>query len=376
MRDKSRKRIVIVLSSLSTGGTEREVVNIVNHLNMKRFEVQIWLFNKKGSLLKQVDKKIKIVDYKKKNKLSFIRIVFQMSKMIKEFKPDLIIQFTTNHSGIVSLLAKKFSGERTSNVISLRNLTSIKIKIQRKWSFFIPMIGIKFFYRWADMILVNSKAIKNDLVEVFNLRAERIKIIFSTVDWEKVKKLSTEKIDLDCVDKDYLLVVSRLVEQKRVDLIIRAFYLIKDRVRQNLVIVGDGPEEKELKKLVDKLDLEKRVIFIGNQINPYKYMKKAELLLLGSEIEGCPHVVIEAMMLGTLCMTTRYLGVDEVITSNCGYIFKSGDLKGISEEIFKALNNKKQNKLRIKRGWLESKKFEISREIKKYEAFFETAMSV
>lgn len=95
----------------------------------------------------------------------------------------------------------------------------------------------------------------------------------------------------------YLLNVARLVPQKNHRLLLQAYALM--RTSLPLVLVGDGPLREELEALAAELDIAERVHFAGRQLNPYPWMKHAQLFILSSRHEGLGIVLLEALACGT-----------------------------------------------------------------------------
>jgi glycosyltransferase involved in cell wall biosynthesis len=91
------------------------------------------------------------------------------------------------------------------------------------------------------------------------------------------------------------------MRQKRYDRLLFAYK--KSGTPLPLVIVGGG-ELDQIKIQIDKLDLKNKVIFIGANSNPYKFMKHATALLLSSDYEGLPTVIIEAFICGIPVIST------------------------------------------------------------------------
>ncbi len=110
-----------------------------------------------------------------------------------------------------------------------------------------------------------------------------------------------------------LLFVGRLVDVKRVDVLVRA---IACSEAARLEIVGDGPELDSLETLVAELGMEGRVSFAGALAHGevLRRVAAADALVLASSHEGLPHVVLEALVSGTPVVTSRAGGVEEVVT--------------------------------------------------------------
>ena len=94
-----------------------------------------------------------------------------------------------------------------------------------------------------------------------------------------------------------ILFIGDLVPRKRVDNLIKVLAELDENL--TLAIVGDGPERKKLQTLVRKLDLMKRISFVGNVQNVEDFFNQSKILVLPSHKEGVPAVAVEAMYTGT-----------------------------------------------------------------------------
>ncbi|WP_231566457.1 glycosyltransferase [Litchfieldella xinjiangensis] len=95
----------------------------------------------------------------------------------------------------------------------------------------------------------------------------------------------------------YIVNVARLVPAKDQALLLRAY--AKAQPRERLVLVGGGQERPRLEALAEELGISERVIFAGQQANPYPWMHHARLFVLSSRFEGMGIVLFEALACGT-----------------------------------------------------------------------------
>jgi glycosyltransferase involved in cell wall biosynthesis len=128
----------------------------------------------------------------------------------------------------------------------------------------------------------------------------------------------------------YILCVSRLVERKRLDLVLQG-YADSGISEQgyHLVIVGSGPREVSLLENVRRLGLEQNVVLLGsveNTLMPFLY-KRAYALVLGSDYDQWGLCVNEAMCLGIPCIVTDRCGVagEIVIEGETGFVTRAGE---------------------------------------------------
>jgi len=118
-----------------------------------------------------------------------------------------------------------------------------------------------------------------------------------------------------------VLYVGRLSWEKRVDRAIQAFKRIQDKMISpniKLVIVGDGPQKKLLISLARKYNVEKYIEFKGAVSNEevWKYYLMSDVLILPSEQEGFPRVIIEAFACGKPVLASNICGIPEIVIHN------------------------------------------------------------
>ena len=115
--------------------------------------------------------------------------------------------------------------------------------------------------------------------------------------------------------KNYIVHVGKFKREKRHDVLIKAY--AKSETDKLLVLVGQGALENEYKALVSQLNLTDKVIFAGFHSNPYPLIKHAELLVLSSDFEGLPTVLLESLSLSTPAISSDCpSGPREILPSN------------------------------------------------------------
>ena len=134
--------------------------------------------------------------------------------------------------------------------------------------------------------------------------------------------------------------VSRLVEQKGFDVLIKAFRLVGDRVDCRLIVVGDGPELPKLRELSVREGVSDRIDFVGMLANPLRFVARADLFVLSSRWEGLPTVLIEALACGCRIVATECPhGPDEILCGGkYGRLARVDDPVSLAEEIVVSLS--------------------------------------
>lgn len=117
-----------------------------------------------------------------------------------------------------------------------------------------------------------------------------------------------------------LLFVGRLEVQKRPDRLLHWFHkLLTTGIPAQLDLAGDGSLRTAMEHLADELKIASKVNFLGRVASPQNLMQKAHWLVLSSDYEGTPNVVLEAMSAGLPVITHPFEGAN-IILDGCGLV--------------------------------------------------------
>lgn len=186
--------------------------------------------------------------------------------------------------------------------------------------------------RAAAMIAV-CQALKTEMTGI-GLDAGRIRVLRNGVDLAAFQPGdgAAARRDLN-LNAPVLLSVGALIPRKGHDLVIQTMPMIPDAT---LLIAGQGPEEARLRELTTRLDLNARVRFLGPV--PHAELKTiysaADVLVLASDREGWPNVLLEAMACGTPVAATNIWGNPEVVTeARAGRLIPTRTPEAIAETV-------------------------------------------
>lgn len=200
-----------------------------------------------------------------------------------------------------------------------------KLRIKKK---------INDIYKNHPLIFV-SEAARDEFLSSFKTKFDS-KVIYNPTEVERLLTLSQAYTN-DVPKEDYIIHIGRFNRQKRHDRLIDAFYAIEDK-KVKLLLLGDGPLEPLLKEQVSNYGLESRIIFGGFVENPYPYLVNSRALILSSDFEGLPTVLIEAIALKTPVVTTNCKGgIQEIVTDNKRVLVDSNSVSHLAKKIDDAL---------------------------------------
>ena len=188
----------------------------------------------------------------------------------------------------------------------------------------------------ADLVIVPSDYLA-DLVSGWGVERGKIKVIYNGVDF-KTPEISREEARKKIgIAGNIILSVGRLVPWKGFRMLIKIMpQLFQINQFFRLAIVGDGPEYKILKSMIQNLGLKKKVYLAGRKSRDELalYLAAADIFILNTGYEGFSHQILEAMSAGVPVITTAVGGNLEVIhQGENGFLVKYNDEFNLIEAI-------------------------------------------
>lgn len=192
-----------------------------------------------------------------------------------------------------------------------------------------------FFWFFCKKIIINSTkfCVPGNLSYIFwqtkDIPPSKIIKLHSTID---TKKFIPHPFDNRPYDFIY---VGRLAIEKRPDFLIKAFSLISNKNPQvKLLIVGDGPLLHQTKKMVQSLNLQNKIHFVGFQSDILPWLNRSKFILLTSISEGLPVAIMEGMSTGLIPLTTNVGNLQDIIIyGKTGFIVEKDDLHDFSKNL-------------------------------------------
>lgn len=154
----------------------------------------------------------------------------------------------------------------------------------------IIFILAKYFYRFANLIITNSKFEKNFIKNKF-----RIKNIIHIYPPSILKVNKKSRINVKNSSTKKIIYVGRLSKEKGVLTILKALSKIEKEINFLFIIYGDGEEKNKLKQFIKINNLKKKVLFMGYSKNKNKIFSNANLFINSSYFEGLPNAMVQSI---------------------------------------------------------------------------------
>lgn len=189
-----------------------------------------------------------------------------------------------------------------------------------------------------------SNAVRDDLRHhIWRVPQHRIITLYNCIDMEKAESQLLSKQDarkqLALPDNVFIIgTVGRLAPEKDQKNMLYAFAKIKNQLPPTqLLFIGDGPLEQDLKQLAKQLNIEQDVIFAGFIADAQRYFKVFDIFMLTSTKEAFGRVLLEAMIAKVPVIGTRTNGIPEVI-GDAGFIIDAHDSLQLSATLLTMAN--------------------------------------
>ena len=307
MRSAPRS-IVFVINSLTAGGAEHALVEMLTYLedHLRGYTVHLVLLDVEEELHAVppwVQKHVLNANF------SFFWSAVLLARLLRHLAPAVTLSFL-NRSNCVNVISSKLL--KYPCIISER--THPTTRFGTGLSAVITKAIMRLAYPRADQVIAVSEGVRDDLMENFGVHGAKIRVIYNPIDMDRICERALEAPSTN-VPQSYIVSAGRLVPSKNFRLLIESYR--SSGIDESLVILGEGEERRELERLVSRLGLDERVILPGHMQNPYPIIGAARLFVSSSNLEGFPNALIEAMALGCPVVATDCdTGPMEILAGN------------------------------------------------------------
>ena len=319
--------ILFLAPSLSIGGAERVLVNLLKKLDLNKYDVTLCLLSNTGVYFSELPEGVKVIYIFKSSfvarSLTFIQRKFHNVSIIKYFVRHRITwQYKLGicfSDGLLTddlLMAKDRFCKTLSWVHScyysqksLRDMyTPDKVRKLKKSRYDLL----------SGLVFVSNNSMR-EFNQIFGQYPKEF-CVYNLFDFNGMDKKAGLFIPEGFDDKTVnFIAIGRLVKVKEYDRLIEASRILKSKgLNFKIRIIGDGPQKKVLADLIEKYSLDDTVYLLGFKNNPYPYLKDSDVLVLTSSSEAMPTVLVEDMHFSKPVIATKCPGCIE-ITDNGKY---------------------------------------------------------
>jgi glycosyltransferase involved in cell wall biosynthesis len=325
---KTPAKLLVIITGLGQGGAENHLLKILPKIDIPYSIVSLTPQKEIGEELAKKGAKITYLNFKPSTVFSTIQ---QLKNLIKKEQPTIIDSYLI-HANILARIVKP---KRIRLINSVRgdyfNRNDYQGALIIK-----PLERIT--RKKVDLWVPNSESLRKILIEQ-KIPSTKITVLPNCVDVEELTKKSKENIIWPFSKKDKVICyVGSLRPVKNIPVILRALAILPEEYK--VLLIGDGPQKKELEKLAKELQVTERVTFLGKIKNPAPYLKKVEVFVLPSFSEGMSNALLEAMALEVPCVVSDIAQNREL----CENTFETTN----AQDLVKNLQKKQKNTIKRK----------------------------
>lgn len=335
------KKVLFVLPSLVVGGMEKIAIALANKLDSLGCGVTLMILDNKTDLKDELANGVKLIykPYKKHfgKKLPYLRHKLYDDGMWEtRAKPGELYKYYVGSEKydveiafFRGLSVKIISGSSNKNAVHLAWVHTDFRKAKGFKNNFADIKQVSAAYSSFDRVICVSNDAKAGFIETIG-NTGNLTNIYNMMPVSKIRELAEEKPGCKFPRaKLHLVVVARLSDSAKGQLrLINAVSRLRGEGADiSLSIVGGGEDREKIEKAIKNSRAEEYITVHGQQINPYPYIKAADLLVCSSYYEGFNLTVAEALILATPVLSTKCSGPCEILDNG-----KYGMLVANSEE--------------------------------------------
>jgi glycosyltransferase involved in cell wall biosynthesis len=250
-----------------------------------------------------------------------VRRTATLIKDLRRFRPDIVQSihaFTNPYAAIAA---------RAVSAVSIGGLRSDLSAFLAKHRLLGP-----FILKMPDALVVNSSKAQREITSDHRVNVRRVYLLRNCVEIPEPQAA----ISKDPGNQISAVFIGRLIASKRLDVFLHALAIAR-RENDSLtgLVIGDGPCADAMKRLAISLGLFPHyVTFLGSRSDVAQLLEKTSMLVLCSESEGCPNVLLEAMVAGIPAITTPVGDCpDMVVDGGTGYIVPVNDIEAVADRM-------------------------------------------
>lgn len=294
----------------------------------------------------------------------------KMVEVVEKFKLEVLhVHYAIPHA-YAAYMAKQMLIQKGINVKVVTTLHGTDITLVGSHPTY--KTAVEFSINQSDEVTAVSRSLRDDTLRLFTIEKE-IEVVYNFIDADKYSNNNEEcqRGALALPEEKILTHVSNFRPVKRTEDVIKIFNQVQNEIPSKLLMVGDGPDRLKAENLVAHLNLENKVLFLGNSNEVAKILCYTDVFLLPSKTESFGLAALEAMAAGTAVISTNTGGLPEVnIHGETGFTSNLGDVNDMAKNTIGLLSDDTQLTRFKQNAVNHARKFSLERVLPEYEAIY------
>ena len=321
--------ILLFLHSYEAGGVERVALRLARAWQDAGCDLHIAMGRRSGPLAAEQPHNV-TMHFARPSKLAApfesLWLVPHLVNVVRKQRPAVLF-CAGNTYAIVAILARLLLAGECPPILCKISNTLVRTDMPYAGQL-LYRIWLKIQARLIDHFVAMAESLRAEIHTQMGVSKDRISVISDPAITENM--IRSVPPDNQTSGRRFLG-AGRLVAQKNYPLLLRAFASIA-KPDDRLTIIGEGIERRRLEQLAQHLGIRDQLELPGHVADPLAWIARADALVLSSEYEGLPAVLVEALAVGTPIVATHCSpGIDELLNGGeLGTIVPAGDQSALA----------------------------------------------
>ena len=268
--------------------------------------------------------------------LQDLKCLFQLIKIFREEKPD-IVHTHTPKAGLLGMMAAKLCGVK----VRIHTVAGLPLMVEKGFKYRLLKFIEKLTYACAGNVWPNSNSLMQFIIKNKLCKTDKLSIIAKgSTNGIQLERFNKENLQPKIIDEiktqinysqqnTYLLCIGRLVVDKGIIELVHVFTQLQ-KANDNLILVLVGEFENTLDPLpaetLHEIEINPSIIHIQWTTQVEYYMSITDVFVFPSHREGFPNVLLQAGAMGLPVICSHITGNIDIVSNNeTGLIFDSGN---------------------------------------------------
>ena len=359
-----KKKIIFVTQALWIGGIETALVNLLNRLDPRKYDITCLILQDEKPMAKRLPAHCRLLVADREHTVSFSE-KYRYSRLFhlteKPENPSGLhqammwlvpaIKWAENRL-YIRYICKQLQNEHFDTCIIYSDVaaeTAVRAVNAEKFLVFYHHGAMRrvyhdeIGYRRSEKIIAVSRHQAEKLCAFRPKYAHKIVTVHNLVDAERIREKGSEPVQESFLPERFNIVsCGRVSREKGMDLAVEACAKLVAAGHKHIHwwIVGGGPAEAEVREKIAQLGMEQYMTMLGMQENPYPYIAAADLYVQPSRVESFGLTIAEALILGQYVVSTDTDGAREILTDPTMGRICSVNAESLAQEILTVLQEK------------------------------------
>jgi glycosyltransferase involved in cell wall biosynthesis len=376
-----QRKVLCFVPHLGSGGAEMHLLRLLNHFDRTQLQPVLAVTRRGGSYESRLpgDVSVHQCGWRRlpSSALRMQTAIPHLRGLLAREQPSVILTFLDHAVAATAKALARMPQPRPFFIAGIQNNLEQTLQHLPRWTRWWLRTDILSAYAQADHVIALSAGVADTLCTFVPSVRGRLSVVHNAGYDYNVETLAREQPSMKTPAEPWFLGCGRLTAQKDFSTLLRAFARIKDEIKGELWILGEGELQTKLQREIATLGLGGRVRLAGFVKNPFAFMARATTFILSSRWEGFGNVLTEAMACATPVISTDCAhGPREILEGGkWGELVPVGDAAALAEAMRASLQERPRFVARAEAARAYAARFEASRIAKQYETVIGSALA-